>query len=218
MGKSKYTGEQLDFLREFIPGHSEREIISSYEDRFGVRLTINIVGNMKTKLGVKSGTIGGRFRKGMTPVNKGKKWSEFMSPEGMENSRKTQFKKGNVNHNNTPVGTERITKDGYIEIRMEKPRKTYENGFSQYYRLKHRVLWEQAHGPIPRSHAIVFLDQNPLNCVLENLRLVSRAELARLNQNHLFVRDAELNKAACLVAKVITAAGRAKKQKKENKK
>lgn len=37
----------------------------------------------------------GRFKKGHTPINKGLKQSEYMSPEGMERSKQTEFKKGN---------------------------------------------------------------------------------------------------------------------------
>jgi hypothetical protein len=53
-----YTDEQNDFLREFIPGHTESEIVEAYRERFGVTLTLPQVGNRKTKLGVNSGTHG----------------------------------------------------------------------------------------------------------------------------------------------------------------
>ena len=211
----KYSTKELTFLREFIPGHSEREIIAAFAEQFNFILTEGRIGNIKKKLGVKSGTVGGRFTKGQAPPNKGKKWAEFMSLEGMANSRLTQFKKGQVSHNTLPIGTERITKDGYIEIRTAIP-KVYDYGErqqKQFYRLKHRVIWEAANGPIPESHAIIFLDKNPLNCVLENLELVSRADLARINQFGLFVEDPELNKTACLIAKLKTATGRASKKK-----
>jgi hypothetical protein len=36
-------------------------------------------------------------------------------------------------------------------------------------------------GPIPPSHAIAFRDGDRSNCAIENLEMVSRAELARRN-------------------------------------
>lgn len=45
----------------------------------------------------------------------------------------------------------------------------------------HRINWEKVHGPVPDDCAIIFIDQNRLNTNVENLMLVTRAELARIN-------------------------------------
>ena len=60
------------------------------------------------------------YQKGRPPKNKGKKQTEYMSQEAMERTRGSRFKKGNVPHNTNYDGHERITKDGYIEIRIIK--------------------------------------------------------------------------------------------------
>lgn len=209
----KYTEEHFDFLREIIPGRSEQEIIAAFEERFGITLTVSMVGNLKVKTGAKSGTLGGRFRKGISPPNKGKKWTDFMTEEGMTNSRKTTFQKGQMPHNTTPIGTERFTKDGYIEVRVAEP-KVYDYGEKQqrqYYRLKHRLIWEAANGPIPKGHNVIFLDTNPLNCSLDNLQLVSRAEWLRINRQKLFCENPELNTVALTIAKILVSADRKKK-------
>ena len=44
---------------------------------------------------------------------------------------------------------------------------------------KHRVVWEQAHGPIPEGYLVKFKDGNRMNCSIDNLYLVSRADHAR---------------------------------------
>ena len=50
---------------------------------------------------------------------------------------------------------------------------------------KHRWLWEQAYGEIPKGHNVQFKDNNPLNCVLENLYLITRDEQVRENYDRL---------------------------------
>ena len=45
------------------------------------------------------------------------------------------FAKGNVPPNHRPVGSERISKDGYIEVKVAEPNK---------WRLKQRVVYEEA--------------------------------------------------------------------------
>jgi hypothetical protein len=112
-----------------------------------------------------------RFSKGHTPFNKGVKGLTGNHP----NTRKTQFTKGTVSPNWRPVGSERVTRDGYIEVKIAE-------GMFQW-RLKHRVVWEQANGPIPKGHAVVFRDRDRTNCEIENLMLVTRRFL--MNQNTL---------------------------------
>ena len=111
-----------------------------------------------------------RFKKGHTPANKGKRDWQFRSPEAIARVTMTQFKPGHQPHNTKSVGYERINDDGYIMIKVEEGKKMV---------LKHRWVWEQAHGVIPRGYNIMFRDGNRLNCSLDNLELVSRAEAAR---------------------------------------
>lgn len=48
------------------------------------------------------------------------------------------------------------------------------------HRLLHRVVWEEAHGPIPPGMIIIFRDRDSLNCDLDNLRCVTRREARKL--------------------------------------
>ena len=41
---------------------------------------------------------------------------------------------------------------------------------------KHRWVWEQAHGKIPKGYIIAFRDGNKQNCALENLQMMSLYE------------------------------------------
>ena len=61
---------------------------------------------------------------------------------------------------------------------------------------------------------LLFLDGNHENTSLENLMLITRAELAQLNQRNLIRDDADLTKSGVLVARLISEIGKAKKKKK----
>ena len=104
-----------------------------------------------------------RFQKGLIPANKGKK----MSPEAYAKAAHTMFKKGQIPVNHREVGSERVNADGYIEIKVAEPSR---------WRLKHRVIWEQVNGAIPRVHNVQFKNHNPLDCRIENLYLISRED------------------------------------------
>lgn len=103
-----------------------------------------------------------RFEKGHISWNKGKK----IGTRGR--TAETQFRKGNRPFNVRVIGSERVSKDGYIEVKVDK---------TKFWKLKHRIVWEEHYGEIPESHCVCFKDNDPLNCAIENLELISRAEL-----------------------------------------
>lgn len=71
-----------------------------------------------------------------------------------------------------PVGTMRIRtrhKRGGVQrayVKMAEP---------NTWTLRARVVWETAHGPVPRGKGIHHRDGDTLNDALENLELVSKA-------------------------------------------
>ena len=76
---------------------------------------------------------------------------------------------------------------------------------------KHRLVYEASHGPIPKNHAVIFLDGDRQNFNPDNLQAVSRGTLARLNQNGLIYKSAELTKVGVNIAKLISKMTEAKK-------
>ncbi len=74
------------------------------------------------------------FKKGHNSWNTGKRQSEYLTPEAIERTKATRFKKGQKPHNHKPVGHERITADGYREIKTAEP---------NVFKLVHRVVWEK---------------------------------------------------------------------------
>lgn len=124
--------------------------------------------------------VGSFYRKGQEPFNKGVEQSEWMSKDAVRKIRKTQFKKGNLPHNTLQdfAIAKRKDKSGiiYLYIRVS---------LSKWVPLQ-RYIWEQANGPIPKDQNIIFKDRNALNCNIENLEIVSNAQLMVLNSAHRF--------------------------------
>jgi len=67
---------------------------------------------------------------------------------------------------------ERFTpeRDGYLRSTKYSSRKAGQ------YRLLHKVIWEEHHGPIPKGMIVMFLDGNRQNCAIENLKMLTRKE------------------------------------------
>ncbi|MAM87543.1 MAG: HNH endonuclease [unclassified Hahellaceae] len=137
--------------------------------------TRSAVKNRAITLGLKKSaeymaTGPGHFKAGGTSWNAGK------SMPSTGRTAETQFKKGQRPHTWKPIGTERVSKDGYLE------RKISETG--RRWRFVHLLVWEAVNGPLPKGHAVVFRDGNRQNISLDNLECISRAELMSRNTIH----------------------------------
>lgn len=115
--------------------------------------------------------LASRRKPGDVPVNKGVPMSEATR----EKVKRTWFRKGQLPHNTKA--------DGVIVTRNDKTGKPY-----QYIRIKkakwellHRHLWRQHHRRIPRGMIVAFKDGNTMNCVIDNLELITRQENMRRN-------------------------------------
>lgn len=169
----KWTDEEKRIVAEMYSDHCASEIA----ERLG--RSLSGVYNQARVMGLKSprekivrlGKVGAnhpnavasRFQKGHVPGNKGKK----MAPDVYEKVKGTMFQKGHAPVNHRPLGAERVNVDGYVEVKVAEPGK---------WRLKHRVVWEEANGPIPPGYNIQFRNKNRQDLRLENLYLISRAE------------------------------------------
>lgn len=58
---------------------------------------------------------------------------------------------------------------------------------------KHRLIYEEHYGPIPDGYAVVFKDSDKSNVTIDNLMLISRANLAVINKSIPFTENAEIN-------------------------
>jgi len=167
----KYTDEMKQFILDNYKGRYNQELADLFNQKFNTNVTSRTIKSYKANNKLNSG-LSGKFRKGQAPHNKGKK----MPKEVYEKVKHTMFAKGNVPPNHRPVGSERISKDGYIEVKVAEPNK---------WRLKQRVVYEEAKGKIPEGCTIILLDGNKRNFDIDNLRCITRSELLYLNCNGL---------------------------------
>ena len=115
----------------------------------------------------------GRFEPGHEPANKGRKG---YSPPGSE---KGWFRKGERRGVATklyqPIGTERLSKDGYLERKIND-----DLPLQGRWRAVHLVRWEAANGPVPEGHCLKCLDGDRRNTDPRNWEAIPRALLPRL--------------------------------------
>jgi len=102
-----------------------------------------------------------------------------------------------------PVGSERVCagkKNNYIKVKVSERGDRRET-----WRIKHLHLWEQANGPIPKGHTVVFADGDRNNFAKDNLVLIPSKEIAYLGIKKITpdtLNDPELFEVARQIAKV----------------
>jgi len=197
----KYTEEQIQYIAANIAGRSHKEMAAMFNEHFGTDYPASAIMSASFRNGLKNGRdcriLAGelaegkgkefRFKKGQVSWNKGTKGLAIGGKE-------TQFSKGNKPWNYKPVGTELVNTDGYVVIKIADPNK---------WKAKHIIIWEEANGPIPAGHVLIFLDGNQLNVVLDNLLLIPRRKLAVMNKRRLISNDAGLTRIGATVAELI---------------
>jgi len=174
----------------FLKKHGEtprKELTELFNNKFKEEVSIKALSQKCIKLGLICPN-NGQFKKGNIPANKGTK--------GLKGANKTSFKKGNTPGNAKKVGSivTRKDKNGslYMRIKIAEPNK---------WQMLHVYIYEHKYGKIPKKHCVIFKDKNTLNTRLDNLMLVSRSELARLNQKYAHI-DGSIKETALKVIKI----------------
>lgn len=168
-----YSTEELAWLKAnctLVIGEYHRAFCERF-DRADVS-AVNLHA-LRKRQGWRTGRTG-CFDKGLVPHNKGKPHPAARSA----NCARNQFRKGGLPHNTKYAGHERVSKEGYIEISIEETNP--HTGFLRRYVLKHRWLWEQVNGAVPKG-MVLKCKGDRMNTDPDNWELVPRALLPRLN-------------------------------------
>lgn len=196
----KWTDEVIQFMIENYKGKDNIELSELLNKKFNLNTTAdrvsNIKANLKRRKGIdlRTGINRGCIKKGNVPYNKGKK----MSKEQYNKCKNTMFKKGNVPANHRPIGSERITVDGFVEIKVAEPNR---------WKAKARVIYEKEFGTIPEGYIIIYLDGNKQNLEPNNLKAISRKENLIMNHNKLRYNNKETTETALTLAKLMGKVG-----------
>lgn len=134
--------------------------------------------SLRKRKGWKTGRTG-QFVKGQEPLNKGKRCEPGQGGRH-PNAQRTQFKpgvrQGVAVRLYKPIGTERLSKEGYRE------RKIHDGlPLQSRWRAIHLINWEAVNGPLPKGMCLKCLDGNRTNCDPANWKAISRGLLPRLN-------------------------------------
>jgi len=152
----------------------------------------------------KPGSSATQFKPGQKTWNKGTRGLTGTHP----NTRRTQFKPGRAPQearNYRPIGSLRITVDGYLERKISDCRETYP---ARRWRGVHRLVWEEAHGPIPRGFVVCFKPgmhtTDPALITIDRLELLPLRENMLRNSLHQYPKEvAELMRLrGCLTRKI----------------
>ena len=180
-----WTRAEDRLLRKLYP-ESENDVIVKQLNRtvYSLYNRAKLLGLRKSKAfcarkwGARLATAGAPFRypAGHVPANKGLRRPGW-SPGRMK---ETQFKKGQVPRNWKPVGSQRLV-GGYLYTKISDERYV---PWTRTWKPTHVLLWEKHRGPVPRRHAVAFVNGDHTDIRLANLELISRRTLMARNTVH----------------------------------
>lgn len=168
-----YTARELAWIEKNCV-MARRALQDAFCKKFGRQdITLDNIKALCSRKGWKTGRDG-RLQPGHVPANKGKKMPYNV------NSARTQFKKGSrtgrANEVYKTIGTERLSKDGYLE------RKIHDGlPMQSRWRAVHLVNWEKLNGPLPKGMVLKCLDCDKRNTAPSNWEAVPQGVNALLN-------------------------------------
>ena len=190
-------------------GHSSKECAEELFKKFQRQVTPGAIQGVCNRYGfvgkLRNDT---QFKKGHISWNTGKKMSGSIRQKLID-SNNPLFIKGPNRPTPTaqPVGTERVNKDGYIEIKIPRWNPLCCKGKNldgSSWILKHHKIWLEHGGRMlnTRKEAIVFLDGNRRNFDINNLKLVSRRALSRMSKNNRWSDIKEIKESYLLLSEM----------------
>lgn len=123
-----------------------------------------------------------QIKPGSTPWNKG---THFVAGGRSAETRFKTGRKPQESRNYRPIGSLRISKDGYLERKITDDRALSP---ARRWVALHRLVWEAERGPIPSGHIVVFRlglhTTVPEDVTVERLECITRVENMRRNSVH----------------------------------
>lgn len=188
MGSPHWTESEMQALARLYPDTSN-EVLGRVFGRpaKAIGLKARSIGLKKSDRFMAEGA--GRIKPGQTPWNKGVKGSTGTQA----GCRTTQFKPGrnpSEARNYRPVGSLRITKDGYLEQKVTDDQGIYP---ARRWVAFHRIVWERENGHVPHGHIVVFRPGMPTTdpemVTVDRLECITRSENMLRNTYHRYGKE-----------------------------
>lgn len=226
-GRKPWTPNDEALLRDLYPDHTASSLAVLLQRPEGaIYRKANALGLAKSAAFLESATSGrirrgrtdprmvaSQIKPGATPWNKGIKGSTGLH----DNCRRTQFKKGRPAaeaRNYVPIGSHRISKDGYLEQKVTDDPGIYP---ARRWIAVHRLVWERENGPIPQGRIVVYRPGMKTTVLeeitVDRLDCITRAENAQ--RNHPRSKSPELAKLVQLKGAITRQVNRIAREAKE---
>lgn len=194
--KTKLSKEQQEWVFSQLQTKPYKEIAPEIYEKFGIEFNTESLRHYMHRHGYKA-PRDGKFCKGHPSLNKGKP-AVYKSEQAKHSAAATQFKPGFTPHNWVPIGAQTgPDENGYYKIKVSDDRSLPSR---KNWRYKHRMIYEENFGPIPKGYAVVFLDGDRENLNPENLYAVPFGAKSIFSLKFGYTGDPEANKASWLLA------------------
>ncbi len=196
--------EYCEWITANCQGKTWAQVLEEFNEHFGVNYPLEQLIHKAKNAKWRNG-YDGRFKKGDVPWQKGRPLDE----EHRALLRRWEFQKGHRPLNQLPLGSERVDQMGYTWVKVAEHVgvKKYEN-----WQPKHKLIWEQAHGPLEEGQIVIFLDGDKTNFDINNLEAITKAENAIMNVRGWRSEDPELSRIGVAAARIVKAAARRQKE------
>lgn len=106
--------------------------------------------------------------------------------KGVHAAPATEFKAGQDAHNRLPVGSVRVRRETHTGLDRAWVKTVEPN----VWRKRAVVVWEAAHGPVPRGSVVHHRDRDSLNDDIDNLQAMTRKQHADEHRGELLAARA----------------------------
>lgn len=146
----KFSEDEIDFICENARNLSFYKVTQLFNDKFGLDIKSASIGRVAKRNGVNSSS----------------------TSKKLPNS--TMFTAGHKPYTIKPLGSEVLTYNGFIKIKVGDP---------NVWRYKHHLLYEKYNGiKLKKYDCVIFLDGNKNNFSKDNLFKISRSEQLIFNK------------------------------------
>jgi len=211
LGALRYTDEEVEWVREAYPNGDVYDTLDAFEARFGRRPSKRGLYVLASRLGLKKEKWGAEHgarantRMRWSQMDEEREWmianaghpakvrdviEGFKERFGIElcRSQVSLFRaeyglSKRASHGGgrkrVPVGTERVSK-GYVLVKVAEDATVPQS--KDNWMPKQQHVWEQANGPLPEGHMVLFADGDRGNFDPDNLVAVERRLIGPMNQ------------------------------------